>query len=322
LKALLSTIVLTVILVGAVIYLQSLPHRQPEVATQPAEPPPIETAIEAESQSMTVKSAPAQQSNLAPETLAQVNRGALFKTGSELLDLWHLPEAIEVFETLVADNPENQEGLLRLVECYSHPMVGAERRAEECWNRAWDLAEAARGDTTLVSAFRSLFIDYMPAAAIAGLTEIVDRDGENVDARVLLARSLLMNGDSDGAERYLRALLGGDQSLGRVRELLIQCKIAQNETEAAETLAKDLVALYPEEPYPHVLLARVQMIQGNVEDARELCNNALLLDRRYVPAIVSRAHAYTRCCWTDDTSPPSFPERTPILRRGMPGRRR
>ena len=241
---------------------------------------------------MAVKSAPAPQSNLAPEVLAQVNRDALFKTGSELLDLWHLPEAIEVFETLVEDNPEHEEGLLRLVECYSHPMVGAERRAEECWNRAWDLAEATRGDTTLVSAFRSLFIDYMPTAAIAGLTEIVDRDGENVDARVLLARSLLMNGDPSEAERYLRALLEGDQSLGRVRELLIQCKIAQSETEVAETLAKDLVALYPEEPYPHVLAARVQLIRGNVGDARELCNNALLLDRRYVPAIVSRAHVY------------------------------
>jgi tetratricopeptide (TPR) repeat protein len=57
-------------------------------------------------------------------------------------------------------------------------------------------------------------------------------------------------------------------------------------------LAKDLVALYPEEPYPHVLLSRVELIRGNVGEATALCNNALLLDRRYAPAIVSRAHAY------------------------------
>jgi tetratricopeptide (TPR) repeat protein len=292
LKAFLSTIVLTAILVGAVILLQSIPRRGPEVETEPEAPPRTGAPIEADTQSMAVKSSPAPLSNLDADSLEEVDREALFETGSELLDLWHLPEAIDVFETLVAEDPEHQEGFLRLVECYSHPMVAKERRAEECWNRARDIAAAAGEDTTRVSALRSLFIDYMPGKAIEGITEVVERDGENVDARILLARSLLMNGDPDGAERYLSALLGGDQTLGRARELLIQCKILQGEVETAESLAKDLVALYPEEPYPYVLLSRVQLIQGNVTEATELCENALLLDRRYVPAIVSRAHAY------------------------------
>jgi tetratricopeptide (TPR) repeat protein len=239
-----------------------------------------------------VRSKPAPDSDIDPAELADVNEDALFATGVELLDLWHLPEAIDVFNTLVTEFPGNLDAHLKLVECYSHPIVGSERRAESSWTAAANLAREAGLDTVWVKAIRELFIDYMPEAAIAGLTDIVNRDGENVDARVLLARALLMNGEAAEAERYLGDLLGGDQSLGRARELLIQCKVIQGKLSDAEGLAKDLIGLYPEEPYPYVLLSRVHLIQGNADEATNICDNALLLDRRYVPAIVCRAHAY------------------------------
>jgi len=292
LKALFYTIVLSAILVGVVIYLQSIPRKDRTVEPEATPEISSEDLFDADPGSMTVHSPPAPLSNIDPLDLETIAIDALYDTGTELLDLWHLPEATEVFETLTSQDSQSLSALLRLVECYSHPIVAAERRAEESWRRAWSLAQTTQRDTLLVSAMRSLFIDYSPSSAIGTLTDIVDRGGDNVEARLLLARALLMAGDPSESERYLQELLEGDQSLGRARELLIQCKIAKGEPEAAESLARDLVALYPEEPYPHVLLSRVHLIQGNTKEATERCDNALLLDRRYAPAIVSRAHAY------------------------------
>ena len=289
-RALFYTMILSAILVVAVIYLRSIPPREPAITETLDTDSTI--SLDAELRSMAVHSQPATLSNIDPNELESVTHDALYETGVELLDLWHLPEAIDVFQTLVSNDPGNLDAHLRLVECYSHPMVGAERKAEASWVLASDLAISTRADTTWVNAFRSLFLDYMPVKAIVGLTEIVNRGEGNLDARLLLARSLLMNGDLEGAERYLGVLLDGDVSLGRARELLIQSKIARGDVDGAENLAKDLVALYPEEPYPHVLLARIKLIQGRLDEATGLCNNALLLDKRYIPAIVSRAHIY------------------------------
>lgn len=241
---------------------------------------------------MAVQSEPAPLSGVNPAELEEVNRDALYETGNELFDLWHLPEAIDVLETLVARDPQHEGAYLKLVECYSHPTVGAEVQAAQSWEHAWSIARGTGQDTTWVSAFRNLFIDLTPASAIADLTSVVNRDADNVDARVLLARSLLLNGETQEAEKILEKLLDGDQGLGQARELLVQCKLRQNETEEAVTLARDLVALYPQEPYPHVLLSRVLLARGNVDEAAEMGSNALLLDTRYGPAIVSRAYAY------------------------------
>jgi tetratricopeptide (TPR) repeat protein len=263
-------------------FLDSIPQNKPTAKSTGTEP----------SSPMAVQTEPAPLSSMDPAELEEINQDALYETGCELLDLWHVPEAIDVLETLVAKDPQHQEAYLKLVECYSHPTVGAEQKAAECWERAWNLATEAGRDTTWVMAFRRLFIDLTPSSAIADLNIVVGRDAGSVDVRLLLARSLFLNGDTKGAVKHLEALLDEDQGLGQVRELLVQCKLFQDETEQAVTLARDLVALYPQEPYPHVLLARVLLARGNVEEAAEIGDNALLLDARYGPAIVSRAYAY------------------------------
>ena len=68
--------------------------------------------------------------------------------------------------------------------------------------------------------------------------------------------------------------------------------MAQGDYDEAESLAKNLAAIYPEEPYPYVLLSRVMLIQGKIEEAVDFSNNALRIDRRYIPAVVARAHLY------------------------------
>jgi tetratricopeptide (TPR) repeat protein len=76
------------------------------------------------------------------------------------------------------------------------------------------------------------------------------------------------------------------------RELLASCLVSNGQIGEAESLTKDLAALYPEEPYPYVLLSRIMLMQGKVQEAVEFCNNALHLDDKYVPAIIGRAHLY------------------------------
>lgn len=280
-KALFYTIILSAILFVGVYFMRSTQRDAPTILDETELPTP-----------MAVQSESAHMSHMDPAELERVNQHVLFETGRELLDLWHLPEAVDVFEALVVKDPSHRDAYLHLVECYSHPIVASEKRAIECWNKARTLAAESPEDTTWAAAFRSLFIDYTPSAAVGQLRRVVNRDGQNVAARVLLARALLAEGSLDEAERYLVDLLEGDQSLGRARELLIQSRLMRGKYDEAEKLARDLATLYPEEPYPYVLLSRVQLAQGNVEDALGFCRNALFLDKRYVPAIICRAHLY------------------------------
>jgi tetratricopeptide (TPR) repeat protein len=50
--------------------------------------------------------------------------------------------------------------------------------------------------------------------------------------------------------------------------------------------------MYSEEPYPYVLLAAIELLDGNLRTATEFCNNALILDSRYIPAVMERAVLY------------------------------
>jgi tetratricopeptide (TPR) repeat protein len=283
LKGFVYTIVLTLVLFLSIMLLRSLSPMGENTASRGRSVP---------RQPMIVHSDPAVRSNINPEELEKTNREALYATGVELLDLWHVPEAIDVFKTLVDMEPGHYRAHLGLVECYSHPTIGAEKLAADSFDKAMKAARAEGADSLWVAAFHSLFVDPDPADAVDRFTRAVKRGGDGVDNRLFLAMALLMDGRPEDAERYLTDLLDGDESLGRARELLVHCKVAEGDYEKAESLAKDLAAIYPGEPYPYVLLSRVQLIEGKVDDAVEFANNALLLDERYIPAIVARAHLY------------------------------
>ena len=85
-KAFVYTLLLTAILVGAVLYLQTIPE-QKKTTTTVDDPAPEEVVIGAESGTMTVKSEPARLPSIDPAELEQVNLAALYETGTELLDL-------------------------------------------------------------------------------------------------------------------------------------------------------------------------------------------------------------------------------------------
>ncbi|MEE9269177.1 MAG: tetratricopeptide repeat protein [Candidatus Krumholzibacteria bacterium] len=282
-KGFVYTIVLTLVLVLSIMILRSLPPTGEKTASG-ERPVPREP--------MVVQSEPAVRSNIDPEELEKTNRTALYETGLELLDLWHVPEAIDVFKILVEMEPGHYRAHLRLVECYSHPTIGAEKLAADSFEKAKTAVRAEGADSLWVAAFYSLFVDPCPAEAVDRFARAVKRGSEGVDNRLFLAMAFLMDGRPEDAERYLTDLLDGDESLGRARELLVHCKVAEGDYEQAESLARDLAAIYPGEPYPYVLLSRVQLIQGKVDDAVDFANNALLLDQRYIPAIIARAHLY------------------------------
>lgn len=282
-KALAYTLVLAFVLVGVVVFLYSIQPDKPEVER----PEPIGTPTR-----MVVRSKPAIPPGIDTSELEEASVEELYRTGLELLDLWHLPEAIEVFEALREMHPEYLDTYLRLVECYSDPMVGEEKRASECVESAMELAVDSEADTLLVAALNHLFIEGSAPTALRLLDQLDKKARADMNIRHLVASAYLMNGDPEAARAQLEPLLEEDQSLGRARELLVRCHAALGDYETAEALAKELAAIYSEEPYPYVLLSRVLLLQGKIVEAVEFCNNALLLDGRYIPAIVARGHLY------------------------------
>jgi tetratricopeptide (TPR) repeat protein len=95
------------------------------------------------------------------------------------------------------------------------------------------------------------------------------------------------------ARRKLEDLLSRDDTVGRVVELSIHCALAAGEHETAEDQSRNLAQMYSGEPHPYVVLSQVALLRGDAEEAVEFCNNALLLDPKYIPAIITRANLYT-----------------------------
>lgn len=289
-KGFVYTIVLTTVLVLCVIILRSL---EPPTDTSPvalkSEP---DVLLEALPVPMTVKSSGPVISNLDSTELVTANAIALYQTGVEMLDLWHLPEAVDVFEHLVRDDPSHMQARLRLVEAYAHPMIRKERRVKASWTVARRIAIRAGYDTLLVTAFGSLFVEDDPLKAIDEFRTIVEKNPQSESARFLLAQSLLATEQPRRAEAILTEILDADPSRGRAREMLVRCSTALGRLPEAESRSRALASLYPSEPYPYVLLSRVLLLEGNIEEAAEFSNNALVIDEKYIPAILSRAHVY------------------------------
>jgi tetratricopeptide (TPR) repeat protein len=278
LKAFFYTLILTAVLIAAIIFLQSLPQ-------------PAKTRRAGPHAPMTVKSEPARLATVE-RNAETMNRDALFDTGVELLDLWHLPEAVGIFETVVDIDSTHVGAYLKLIECYSDPMVALENEARRCFDKALQLCRRTGADTLWVFALGSYYVARDPDPALAALKGLDRKAAKNDEVVFLFGAAYLEKGELGQVERLVGNLLDKDPSLGRAKELFIRAKTARGDYGEAERLAKDLAAIYPEEPYPYILLSQVLLLRGEIDEALEFANNALRLDPRYIPAIVSRAHIH------------------------------
>jgi pentatricopeptide repeat protein len=277
LRAFFYTLIVVAVLIAAIIFLQTLP--QPALSPSGTRSP------------MKVMSAPAELP-VADENIAGKNRDALFDTGVELLDLWRLTEAIGVFEAAAGGDSTHTGTYLKLVECYSHPMIALEDEARRCLEKALASARKTGADTVWAAAVGSYYAADSPDLTLDALKRLDRAAAAKDDAVFLKGAASLDIGDFAQAEKCVADLLGRDPSLGRARELQIRLKAARGDIGGAERAARDLASAYPEEPYPYVLLSQVLLSAGKIDEAFEFANNALDLDPRYVPAIVAKAHLH------------------------------
>ncbi len=279
-KAFVYTLLLSAILVGCIILLRSI-----EVGRgTPSEPGQLPLVVSS-------RAVPSPEFDL--EGMEAASAADLYTMGLELLDLWHVREAVGILEEAVRRDSSSLAAYVKLIECYSYPLIWREDDARTCWERARSVAGSQDSlDALLLDAVGEMYLEADYEAAIEKTKRIVEASSDNHDAGYYLAWALLQMGRLEEAERRLETLLSKDESNGRVRELLIRCAAARGDIELAESLAKDLAALYSEHPYPYVLLSRAEILRGKIEEAEEFCNNALLLDRRHLPAILCRGDLY------------------------------
>lgn len=278
-KAFLYTLVLSAILVAGVILMQHFDVTRPEgTAEQPQRfREPIASAP------------PVPMSTLSDETFAEHSNVELFDTGVEFLEQWHVPEARAVFEHVIQQDSSNVRAYAKLAECHADPLFFNDARIAAALNRG---RQVAAGDTLLIAAMQRLFLDADYTGSIDLLKRAVRSNGEDLGARYLLALSYYRNGSPRESQTAIEGILERDESHGRARALLVKILLETGKASEAEQLAKDLATLYPGEPYPYTLLARVQLRMGKPEDATGFGNNALNLDQRFAPAIVTRGYLY------------------------------
>ncbi|MCH7548506.1 MAG: tetratricopeptide repeat protein [Candidatus Krumholzibacteriota bacterium] len=182
---------------------------------------------------------------------------------------------------------------MRLIECYAHPLVGREDAARAVWRRARGLLPAPE-DSLFLTGLNDLFIDRDYAGAATRLKLASRTEVSHPDAAYYLALAFFHSGHPAKAESIIEDLLSQDHTEGHVLELSVRGLVASGDMKEAQARARDLTRLYAEEPFPYVLLSLVELASGRFESAEQFCNNALVLDPRYIPAIVCRADLYVR----------------------------
>ncbi len=217
----------------------------------------------------------------------------LYMIADELLRFWHVREATEVFEGAIRADSTHYRSLVRLVECYAHPLLCREDDARATWQRARRFVPAPE-DTLFLGGLRDLFIDRDCASAVEDLKRARRSEVSHPDAAYYLSLAFLRDGWPELAESVTEDLLTEDDTEGRVLEQSVRTMVASGNMEEANARSRDLARQYAEEPFPYVLLSLVESARGHVASAVQFCNNALVLDPRYIPAIVCRANLYAR----------------------------
>jgi tetratricopeptide (TPR) repeat protein len=271
-KSFLYLLVLLAVLVACVVLLRSIEEKGQPVSHLPAP-------------RLAVESTAPQASDVDLDHYADAPADELYAAGVELLNLWHVREATDLFERALAADTSNFGTYVKLVECYSHPLIRREDEAGEAARRA-EMNRRSDADTIFLAGLKSLYVDRAYATAAALLSRA---NNTEEDARYYSALAMFKVGRIDDAMETLRQ--AGETS-GRVMELSIRCAVVENDFDTAREQAKELARSLAEEPYPYVLLALVELLNGNAQGAVEFCNNALVLDSKYIPAILARANLY------------------------------
>jgi len=205
--------------------------------------------------------------------------------------VWRPREATTILERAVKADSTLHDGWLKLIECYANPLVADEVSLARAIARAHATAPTP-ADTALVAGLRDLYEHQDYAGAIATLAGLVRSENAPIDARYHLAVAYYHTGRLRDASKYLEPLLSEDATVAPVVELYIRRAVAAREFERAADAARELERMYAEEPFPYVLSAQVELARGNRDAGIEFCDNALDLDAKCVPAIMTRACLY------------------------------
>ncbi len=225
------------------------------------------------------------------DRLEEMDAAESYDLGSEFMQVWRPREATVLFERAVRADSTYYPAWVKLIECYAHPLVADDVRLADAVAHA-EQTSLSPSDTALVDGLRELYGERDYAGAIAALSALVRSDDVQVDARYHLAVAYYQVGRLRDASKYLEPLLSEDATVAPVVELYIRRAVAAREYERAADAAHELARMYAEEPFPYVLCAQVDLARGNAEAAAEFCDNALQLDPKCIPAIMTRAFIY------------------------------
>jgi tetratricopeptide (TPR) repeat protein len=264
---------LVVLLAGAVVLLRSIP-------TTPREPAPAPRLTGVVTPDV---------SAIDPGNLDEADADELYALGVEFFQMWRVREATVVFERAVAVDSTYHPAWRKLVECYADPIIDDEDALDYAIMRAM---ATAPGDTSLVAGMQALYVERDFAAAVAQFSRASREKDDAEEAHYLLALTYFLLGRPEDASRELAPLVKRDPSVGPRTELYIRRAAAVHEYDRAASMARELGRLYAQEPFPYVLIAQVELSRGNRQAAAEFCNNAMALDPRCVPAIMTRALLY------------------------------
>jgi tetratricopeptide (TPR) repeat protein len=223
------------------------------------------------------------------ERLDESDPQQMYELGVEFMRMWRVREATVVLEHAVAADSTRADSWTRLAECYAHPLIDDEDALGFAIMRALAVAGA---DTAYAAGLRLLYLDRDYSGAVTAFAGVLREKGDANEARYHLALAYFLLGRLDECERQLDPLMRTDASVGPVVELYIRQAVAAGELDRAADAARELARMYTEEPFPYALIAQVEMARGDRAAATEFCNNALVLDPRCIPAIMTRALLY------------------------------
>jgi len=265
---------LVLLLIASVVLLRSI-----EPSQQPGPLPRTSTSFERVTSSVDLDRL---QGAGAPE---------LYDLGVEFMQVWRPREATALFERAVAADSTYHPAWLQLIECYAHPLVAADASLAHAVTRAQQTSPDS-SDSLYVEALRALYAEHDYDGAAATLSTLMRAETSPEEAPYHLALAFYRLGQLKDAAKYLEPLLAEDPTVAPVVELYIRRAVAAREFERAADAARELTRMYAEEPFPYVLSAQVELARAKPDAAVEFCDNALELDAKSVPAIMTRACLY------------------------------
>lgn len=139
------------------------------------------------------------------------------------------------------------------------------------------------------------FVSGELQSASIELANALQQEPDNVDARWLLARVSLAQGDAARAERDARRAMEQGIAQGEARLLLVRAILLQGDADRAIAEATSLPPDLPAAQRAVLLGLRSQahVLKGDLDDAQFMIDDALSLDPDCVEALVARAVIYT-----------------------------